>query len=111
MKGKRRQGKTLQQIQKEKIADEYYGGVCHVCGDKFGKGFAFHHLFYKEGEKTYRDFKSSVTYNNYIIKCVKKNPSQYIPLCKKHHFAVEQLKRYKPSVFDSLVKIVRLSQP
>ena len=42
---------------KRQVAINLFDGMCYVCGKKYGKNFHFHHLTYRELEKTYRDLK------------------------------------------------------
>jgi hypothetical protein len=93
---------------KEKAAKKL-GSKCYVCHRKFGKGFTFHHKYYVPGEKTYRDFENGDDYNEYIVKIVEKNPKQFLLLCFKHHFTIEQLKRFKKETLERIIKAVRMS--
>jgi hypothetical protein len=89
---------------KKQIAYKYFGGRCFVCHVNFKKGFLFHHLWYNPNEKYYADFGGdSVAYNEYLIPLIEKNPSQFLLLCKKHHHAVEALKKFSP---DKLVRLI-----
>lgn len=94
---------------KEKAA-RHYDSKCFVCQSRFRRGFTFHHLWYENNQKTYRDFKNGDDYNEYVVKIVEKKPDQFLLLCVKHHFAVETLKRFKKENFERLVKAVRMSQ-
>ena len=96
--------------EKKTVAAEYYDGKCFVCERKFGKGFTFHHLWYNIGEPTYRDFAYNEDYQIFVLKAVAKMPDQFILLCKKHHVAVERLKRYKIETFRRLLKAVNMSR-
>ena len=85
------------------------GNECEICSKTFGKGFTFHHLRYRKGEKIYSDFKNSDEYNIYICPIIMRRPKDFMILCQGHHHAVEQLKRYKKDKFNRLVRVVRNS--
>lgn len=94
---------------KEEAAKKY-GSKCFVCGRKFGKGFTFHHKYYVEGEKYYKDFANGEDYNEYIVKIVKRNPKQFLLLCYRHHFTVEMFKKYKKETLKKLLSAVKMSK-
>lgn len=87
-----------------------YGSKCFVCLKPFGKGFAFHHLWYLPNEKIYKDFKTGAEYEKHVIKEILNNPKRFILLCKKHHSAVEIMKRYKPETMERLYSAVTMSR-
>lgn len=74
-----------------------FDSKCYVCEKTYrGKrGFLYHHLSYIFGEKIYRDFKSTVDYNLYILPIVKKDPNRFLLLCGPCHTTLEKLKRRK----------------
>ena len=85
------------------------GGKCEVCHRKYSRGFAFHHKSYVEGEKSYRDFTSSIRYNMYICPKIIKEPDRFALLCQAHHHVLENLKRWKPDKLDRLIKLAKES--
>ena len=100
---------TVQSLRK-RTAAEYFGNQCFVCSKKFGKNFAFHHIRYLQGEKTYADFKNSIDYNRYLCGRIKEHPQDFALLCNRHHTAVEKLKRYRRDRFGRLLLMVVLSR-
>ena len=96
--------------QKIKVASiKYFNSECYICAKPFGKGFLFHHVRYKEGEKTYRDFTKYLSYQMYILRKVRKDPSNFVLLCRGHHFLVEKMKRFNADKFERLVDVVKRS--
>jgi len=101
--------------QRKKIA-EILGGRCKVCCKKFGKAFHFHHVVYRLGEKTYKDFESSksiknwIEYTEYILPIIKQYPKEFELLCQKHHRFVEMLIALKGNKFKKLITIVKRSR-
>src|SRR5690348_813248 len=87
------------------------GGVCAVknCGKKFGKGCTVHHVEYKDGEKIYSDFDDPLEYYKYLEPIVCNEPERFLPLCFKHHWAVELFKKYNIETLNSLVEIAIMS--
>ena len=86
---------------KRYLAESYFQGKCFVCGKKYGKGFAFHHIKYDKS--SYRDFKTRNEYIEFVNKEVLNAPHRFALLCKGHHHAIEQLKRYRQENFDNLM--------
>lgn len=88
------------------------GGVCAVrtCGKKFGKGCTVHHVEYKDGEKIYSDFDDPLEYYKYLEPIVCGEPDRFLPLCFKHHWIVELLKKYDPIKLESIIEIVAISR-
>ena len=86
------------------------GGKCAVCEKRFGKNFQFHHLRYITGEPTYRNFKLGIDYNLYILPKIIAEPDRFVLLCRNHHHAVEQLKRFKRDKLHRLINIVLSSE-
>jgi hypothetical protein len=102
--------KKAEVMQQKRDVAQIFGGVCYVCGRKYGKGFNFHHKKYIEGEKTYRDFKNPLHYTLYVIAMVLVDPDRFVLLCRKHHISVEMLKRYKYETFWRLIQVVAMSR-
>ena len=78
---------------------------CYICHAKCkpGKGFTFHHKVY--GQKSYRDFPTKSGYTDFLFEEIDAAPSNFALLCKKHHFAVEQGKRWKRDNFKRYAKL------
>ena len=104
--------KQTLQIEKQKIAKlSRFKNRCYVCWKKFGKYFTFHHLFYVEGEPYHANYKDSTDYQLALLPFVKKNPKQFLLLCKVHHHFVEWGKKIKNEVmWKRFCKARRLSQ-
>ena len=83
---------------------------CYVCWKTFGKGFTFHHLNYIPGEPTYKDFTTTEGYNEFVLAIVEKYPTRFLLLCTKHHFAVEQLKKFGPDKRKRLLMALKMSK-
>ncbi len=109
MKKKKKQNQNIQR-KKQQVAEKIYDNVCYVCNSKFSRYFVFHHKRYYDKELTYRDFKSSIDYNNYILKIIKKRPQDFALLCRKHHRTIEILKQFSPYRFERIVHLVRESR-
>jgi hypothetical protein len=74
---------------KKRLAKKYYNNRCYVCHKKFGKYFAFHHLWYEESDAIYKNFKNSNTYHVELERFITLNPKRFLLLCKAHHHLVE----------------------
>lgn len=94
-----------------------FGERCFVCWKPCltGKGFTIHHLSYKEGEKDYRDFKTSkemtdserLKYWQYMEPIIRAEPSRFALLDNWHHVQVGRLRRFKDDkVIRRLFKLV-----
>ena len=86
-----------------------FASECYICGKRYGKNFQFHHIRYREGNKTYRDFHSNTAYQSYILPIIHDNPWDFELLCHKHHYLLEQLKRFKPERLERLFDVVMRS--
>ena len=80
--------KTGKEIKKFWAAKKYKNR-CYVCWKKFGKGFAFHHLWYEVNDARYKQFKNSDLYHRELERFISHNPKRFILLCKAHHHLVE----------------------
>ena len=87
-----------------------FSSRCFVCHRRFGKGFTFHHKYYIPEEKTYKDFKDPLDYQLYIIDIVRNNPTQFLLLCHRHHYSVENLKKFGALTLLRLLKAVKMSK-
>ena len=79
---------------------------CHGCRKKFGKGFLFHHKYYFDNGTVYSD----KDYHEKIYDEIKEKPEQFLLLCTKCHFIIENWKRYEKKKFRRLVKAVEMSR-
>lgn len=88
------------------------GGKCAVrtCKSKFKKGSTIHHLSYRDNEKIYSDFSDPLEYYKYLEPIVCAEPDRFLPLCFKHHYAVEWLKKYNADTLESILDIVAMSR-
>ena len=83
------------------LAEVFFKSKCFVCGKKYRKGFVFHHIKYDKA--SYRDFKTADDYTRFVNNEVAHSPERFALLCRGHHHAVEQLKRYSQEKFDNLM--------
>ena len=84
---------------------------CYVCHTKkTRKGFTFHHKWYIESDKIYKDFDNPLQYMMYLEPIIHQEPNRFLYLDNPHHQAVERLKRFSPKNFERLVKAVRMSR-
>ena len=88
---------------KDLLAAVYFENKCYVCGKKYGKGFAIHHIRYVKGEKTYKSFLTSESYHEYLADKIRTRREDFALLCAKHHHIVERLKLYKPENLERIV--------
>jgi len=102
-------------MERKQVAD-LMGGACAVCAKKFGKAFHFHHITYRQGEKTHKDFKASksiknwIAYNKYILPIIKQHLCEFALLCQKHHRFVEMLITLSAEKFENLIKLAKRSR-
>jgi len=94
---------------KRQIAMELFSSECYVCHKRYGKNFHFHHLTYRVGEKVYSDFKNNDDYQLYILPIIENRNLDFELLCNKHHYLVEQLKRFRHERLERLFDVVRRS--
>ena len=107
---------------KSRIA-HLFGRKCFVCHGPFPKKqpknkkgrpksdrFLLHHLFYKDGELTYKD--NDPEYQLKITEIAAKNPKQFAFIHLGHHYVMEKfLKKMKPDNLARLVYLTILSRP
>ena len=87
------------------------GGQCVICLKKFGKGFNFHHIKYKQNEKIHADFNSWLTYNRYILPRIIAELERFALLCKTCHRLVSIMQAINNNArFERLVKLTRDSR-
>ncbi|MCZ6582672.1 MAG: hypothetical protein O6761_05830 [Thaumarchaeota archaeon] len=95
---------------KRSVAKELFNSECYVCHKRYGKRFHFHHLRYRDNEKTYNDFSNNDDYQLYILPIIEDRPFDFELLCNKHHYLVEILKLFKSERLDRLFNVVRRSK-
>jgi hypothetical protein len=87
-----------------------YKNRCFVCHKKFGRGFAFHHLWYlKKNEVHYKNYKNSRKYNDDLTILIKRNPKRFLLLCRVHHHYIEwgrNITRKNPEKFLRFIEAV-----
>ena len=75
-----------------------FGGECEICLKKMKKpksGFTIHHLEYRTGEKTHKDFTSRLKYYQYLSPIIKKFHkkghvhSKFMFLCNACHQSLD----------------------
>jgi len=79
---------------------------CYVCHRKFGKRFTFHHKFYEQDKTFYTD----KDYHARLYKEIRKNPSKFLLVCNRHHYAIENLKKYSKDVLERLIRATKMSR-
>lgn len=77
---------------KAKIARELFEDRCFGCRKEFGKEFAYHHQDYDDKRKTYKDFKSTIEYNRYVLGEVVTFPNRFVLFCKSCHNRMDNFK-------------------
>ena len=80
---------NLREIKSALAKHRRFKNRCYVCRKPFGKGFAFHHVYYIQNDVKYSDFKTSLAYHVALEPLIKSNPSRFLLLCKAHHHLVE----------------------
>lgn len=83
-----------------------FSSKCYGCHKKFGKGFTYHHKFYYDNGTVYSDKE----YHEKIYDEIKKNPENFLLLCTKCHFIIENWKKFGSKKFKRLVKAVNMSR-
>jgi len=101
--------KDLVKKYKRQVATEFFHSECYVCQKRYGKNFHFHHIAYRDGEKTYRDFYNNDDYQLYILPIIEDRSLDFELLCNKHHYLVEILKRFKSERLERLFDVTRRS--
>ena len=97
------------QIEKREVA-KLYNSVCFVCGKKYGKGFGFHHLFYIDGEQTFKDFKDTYRYHEYVLPIIRSRPNGFLLVCKTHHHLIEWICKFGDKNRANLYRAVTLTK-
>ena len=105
---KKKSKKEIVKKYKRQVA-KIFASQCYVCGKRYGKNFHFHHVRYRADTKTYRDFTTNISYQSYILPIIHDAPWDFELLCHKHHYLIEQLKRFKPERRDRLFDVIRRS--
>lgn len=75
-----------------------------------GKGFAIHHKYYINGEKTHRDFTNRLEYYQYLEPIVIAEPKRFALVCNAHHQAITKLCRYNLTTFKRLLMLAKQSR-
>lgn len=100
----------LTNIKRKQVA-VLLGGKCILCLKSFGKNFHFHHVEYREGEKKHSDFKSWISYTEYIIPIIQKIPDKFALLCNTCHRLISILQSIKDNArFERVVDLSRRSR-
>ena len=81
-------------MEEKKRVAKLYGGRCFICEKKYGRGFLFHHRKYVQGERIYKDFKSSTAYNEYILPIIEADKEKrFSLLCSPCHSRIDNFRR------------------
>jgi len=104
-------------LKKKLRAAKKYHSRCYCCHREFRDtkaskklGWTFHHLFYKEGEPVYSEYKDSLNYQLALLPFVLKNPSQFLLLCKVHHHYLEWAKSCGDPLWRRICKARKMSR-
>lgn len=97
-------------VEKRNIANELFNGRCYVCHKKYGKGFAFHHTEYLDGDLQSKDFGNIIWYHAYLLPLVLDDPFRFFLLCKNCHFQM-YLADLEPEQFARLFEVLALTKP
>ena len=95
---------------KTKLA-KLYGSKCAICGSKHIPELTFHHIWYENSDKTWKDFTNTLAYYEYLQYVIIARPKQFKCLCNKHHQAVTRISRYNKQTLKKIIKIARLKKP
>ena len=81
-------------LEKKRIAYVLFEFRCFGCRKPYGDGknFAYHHQDYDESRKTYKDFKSTIEYNRYVLGEVITFPERFVLFCKSCHNRMDNFK-------------------
>ena len=107
---------TIKQKEKKKIelkqqAASWFNHKCSVCKKK-KKVMQFHHLEYKDNEKTNKDFKNNLDYQLYILPIVNDRPEDFEYLCRSDHWKITKATKSEETrkQFERLVEVVRATK-
>ena len=87
--------------------------VCHKPMKSARSGFTLHHLEYRYGEKTHKDFTDRVKYYTYLAPIIAKYPNKFMFLCNPCHNSLDGrngLNRRKKENVMRLFLAVKLSK-
>jgi len=101
--------RTLIKNDKREVA-KLFDSICYVCHKRYGKGFAFHHLFYVEGEKTFSDFGDTYKYHEYILPIIRGRIKGFLLVCKTHHHLIEWICKFGNTNRKNLYRAVDLTK-
>ncbi|MCZ6582602.1 MAG: hypothetical protein O6761_05450 [Thaumarchaeota archaeon] len=85
--------KQIKYLKDKSKTAQIFGSKCIGCGKKYNSSFAFHHLWYIENEKIYKDFKTTEDYNLYILPIINRNRERFRLVCGDCHAIIEQTKK------------------
>ncbi len=88
---------------------------CKVCYSKWhNSSMTFHHIIYKNGEKSRNDFADgyggTLEYYNYITPIIKKYPKRFALLCNAHHQTITKILQFSVNKQDRIFRLVRKSR-
>jgi len=102
--------KRMRIINEKREVAKLFNSVCFVCGRRYGKGFAFHHLFYVEGEKTFSDFGDTYNYHEYVLPIIRDRIKGFLLVCKTHHHLIEWICKFGEKNRNNLYRAVSLTK-
>ncbi len=91
-----------------------FGSECEICLKKMKKpksGFTIHHLEYRIGEKTHKDFTSRLKYYQYLMPIIKKFHkkgkvhSKFMFLCNACHQSLDGPRGLNRRKKDNLLRL------
>ena len=87
-----------------------FGNECYVCHKRYGKGFAFHHLFYVKGEITFKNFGDTYKYHEFLLHIIRHRPKGFLLVCKTHHHLIEWICKFGEMNRANLYRAVSLTK-
>jgi hypothetical protein len=105
----------VNQIKKELIKLAPFRRGCEVCHTTWHKsGMTFHHIIYKNNEKTRKDFDDGyggmLKYYIYITPIIQEFPKRFALLCNTHHQTITKILQFAEDKQDRIFKLVKKSR-
>ena len=101
---------SLREIKGALACHRRFKNRCYVCRKPFGKGFAFHHIWYIINDVKYSDYKDSLKYHIQLEELILQNPKRFLLLCRVHHHFVEWGNKLNEPAFKRFVKAVGMTR-
>ena len=115
MKTKNKHKEKCDEIKRNLISSSPFRRGCYICSNTWHKsGMTFHHVIYKNDEKTRKDFADGYAgmlhYYSYVTPIIKKFPKRFACLYNVHHQTVTKLLRFSEEKQDRLFRLVKKSR-